>query len=226
MSTLNRTSRKLVLTIRVELHCSVEIINSSPPRAFYRRLRSSWLTLTQSANDRGSRTKFSILDNRDLRYSYVATISLNVALESFLMVFQVLPPEATSTKWRLSARFGDTAGNLVCWINKNELSVGIDNFDVIQTAERLSITVNDGTAMLELQALPPEGLILSKYTCISERGKITIAEVPFVDPFGPERVETTLTFTTATSGMSFSRSQFISYRGIDLRFREGSLQFG
>ena len=142
-------------------------------------------------------------------------------------LFEVLPPERKSSKWRLSARFKDSNGRVVCEIKENELLFSSENFDVEQTATKFWVAHSDGTKILELEIQPPKVLFLKKYALITSGGKITIGEQIVPDPFGDaDRKATVLVFQTDKSHLTFEECAFSSPSGIILSFKNGDLKFG
>jgi hypothetical protein len=62
-------------------------------------------------------------------------------------LFEIEPPERLSSRWRLSATFRNSNGDILCEIIENELKLNPDNFDIEQTARIFRVKSCDGSCV-------------------------------------------------------------------------------
>ncbi len=146
-------------------------------------------------------------------------------------LFELLPPELKSHRWRLSARFRDQRNRIVCEIKENELLVNSGNFDVLETATRFEVRPEDGSApYLEFEIdASRNALVLHRYSVITPKGRLTIGEGPTTNmPLLARQMNKVpmLSFESGNSHISFAACSFVSPGGIKLRFVNGGIQFG
>ncbi len=143
-------------------------------------------------------------------------------------LLQIYPPDLRSNRWRLSCRFKDQDGTIMCEIVENELVISSESIDIEQQATRFSIkSVNETFLELELQA--PDALFLKKYCVLTKNGRIVIGPEKVVDilhPASPPKSKTMLRFETGAGATTFIACQFVAPTGLIIRFVNGGIQFG
>jgi hypothetical protein len=133
---------------------------------------------------------------------------LTIQDEIFL---KVSPPELHSRLWRLSARFHDEDGTLVCSIIDNELEVLNENFDVEQTGARFTVRSGERRIVADFRIEPPGLLVVDRMNC--KVGPSMFRITP--DEFHITGPETDFTMTKITLG-----------DGVGLHFDGKNLTFG
>jgi hypothetical protein len=91
-------------------------------------------------------------------------------------VVQVQAPEATSSRWRLSATFPDRGGNVLCRIVENELQVDSGNFDLVQEANRFEIRDGERSVVLKMELEAPRMLRIVRFRWSTERASVEILD--------------------------------------------------
>jgi hypothetical protein len=82
--------------------------------------------------------------------------------------------EKHSRLFRLSAKFTDRAGRILCEIKENELRVNVATYDFEQIARRYTITDAGGEIVLALELEPPRALCIRKCNLETPRGTISV----------------------------------------------------
>jgi hypothetical protein len=138
--------------------------------------------------------------------------------------FKIDPPDRRSSRWRLSCRFCDETGKLICEILENELIIQADNVDIEQSATRLLIR-SDANTLLELEVQPPAGFLLKQYSLQTTNGRLYIGGESHSN--GPPVVpaSTVLRLETANGGaFSLRDCTFISPGGLRINFCGSGIQ--
>ena len=97
-------------------------------------------------------------------------------------LFRVREPEPHSRRWRLSARFFSSTGQVACEIRNNELIIPATDFEIEQSARTLLVR-RDREIVVELELLPPAVLALNRYSMTVPDGTIFIGRRSLPDPF-------------------------------------------
>lgn len=148
-------------------------------------------------------------------------------------MFQILPPDSRSSRWRLSCRFINQDGTTMCAIVENELVLKSESVDIVQQANRFSI-MSDNETVLELELQAPDTLLLKKYCLFTKNGRVIVGTENLPDirhkmdhPNSPPKMtsETTLRLESGACVVSFSACSFVSPAGLIIRFLNGSIQF-
>lgn len=147
---------------------------------------------------------------------------------------RIRPPEKHSSRWRISARFLNSEGSVICEIVDNEIIVSSQNFDFVQQAKSFSIQ-SPTEELLCLQLAPPKGLIIKHYVLHVKHGKVIIGEDKSSTDRRkiPKEVAATLgesprfgiTVESPTSRQTFNDCRFSFPQGLGIDVLNGSTQF-
>lgn len=141
-------------------------------------------------------------------------------------LLRIRPPEAHSSRWRLSAMFNSADGTLACAIRNNELVVPAAPFEVEQVGRKL-IVKHDSTLVLDLELEPPSRLLLNQYMIPLEQGVVFIGKRRIRHPIS-ERLDdsSVLEFRHNSGGtVTLVDCAFQSDLGINLSLNNGRLSF-
>ena len=139
-------------------------------------------------------------------------------------VLRLREPEAHSRRWRLSAKFLSSNGDVVCEIRNNEIMIPAKPFEIEQTA-RILVVRQDREVALELECLPPTTLALNRYVVPTPFGAILIGRRSISDPLSSvESVRSVIEFNNWSGGrQTFVDCAFKADIGLNLCMTETGL---
>ena len=142
-------------------------------------------------------------------------------------LFRVRPPEAHSTRWRLSAKFQTSDGIIASEIRDNELIVPAKPFEIEQVGRRLLVH-SDLQVVLDLEVFPPNQLTLNHYVIPVRDGTIFIGRKLMKQPFSEkEEMESVLEFQQNTgSAQTFADCRFRSEMAINFILTSNGVTLG
>jgi hypothetical protein len=132
-------------------------------------------------------------------------------------IFELRAPEKYSKLWRVSAKFKDAMGKVLCEIVENEIVVAAENIDFEQTSSRFVVATRDNAGFLELEALPPGGIALNKFE-IRTHGEVLRIGRENLAPPGEKADEQ---MCISWRGTKFVNCGFSNPNGLDFKIKDG-----